>query len=205
MRLMHPFMPFITEELWQKVAPLLQKQQATVMLQRYPAAAELEADATTLPEIAWLKTFVIGIRRIRAERDLAPGRHLSVQIKGGSPVEKSWLERNLPFIRVLARVESIRETDSEPEDAAVALAGEMTLLVPLAELIDFDGETARLARELEKLNKDQQRVAQKLNNRNFVERAPQKVVSKEQDKLQEITDAIEKLKVQYERINKLKE
>ena len=205
MRLMHPFMPFITEELWQKTAPVLNRRQDTIMLQNYPAAEELDSDESVLPEIDWVKSFIIGIRRIRAERDLAPGRPLSVLIKGGNSMEKQWLQNNLPFIRTLARVESIMESETEPEDAAVSLAGDMTLLVPLANLIDIDGELAKLAKELEKLNNDKQRTGQKLSNEKFVARAPAEVVRKEQDKLQEITDAIEKLKEQYDRISKLKE
>ena len=86
----------------------------------------------------------------------------------------------------------------------MALAGEMTLLVPLADLIDIDGELAKLAKELARLDDDKQRTGNKLNNRDFIERAPQAVVRKEQDKLQEISDAIEKLKEQYDRISKLK-
>jgi len=205
MRLIHPFMPFITEELWQKTAPLLNKDAATIMLQNYPDAVELNCDESVLPEIEWLKSFIVGIRRIRAERDLPPGRSLSVQVKGGSTLEQDWLQRNLLFIRSLARVETITPTDSEPEDAAVALAGDMTLLIPLADLIDIDGELAKLAKDLDKLNNDKQRTGEKLNNRNFIDRAPQDIVRKEQDRLQEISDAIEKLKEQYERIRKLKE
>jgi len=205
MRLIHPFMPFITEELWQKTAPLLNKDAATIMLQNYPDAVELDCDESVLPEIEWLKSFIVGIRRIRAERDLPPGRSLSVQVKGGSTLEQDWLQRNLLFIRSLARVETITPTDSEPEDAAVALAGDMTLLIPLADLIDIDGELAKLAKDLDKLNNDKQRTGEKLNNRNFIDRAPQDIVRKEQDRLQEISDAIEKLKEQYERIRKLKE
>ncbi|MBF8268928.1 MAG: valine--tRNA ligase [Gammaproteobacteria bacterium] len=204
LRLLHPFMPFITEELWQKLLPVLKQQQDTIMLQHYPAVTDLDTDPTTLDEIAWIKAFIIGVRRIRAERDIPPGKKLPVRVQGGNAVEQTWLERNRLYLLALARLESIATTASEPEDAAVALAGEMTLLVPLAELINFADELRKLEKELDRLDNERQRTADKLNNQNFIGRAPPAIVQKERDKLNEMTDAIGKLKAQYARIEKLK-
>ena len=134
LRLLHPFMPFITEELWHRVAPRLGISGKTIMLQPYLATdiqaqngadriagALLNEDEDAVAEIDWLKRFILGVRRIRAERDIPPARPLAVQVTGGSEEERLWLQRNHGRIRSLARVESITEVDQEPEDAVAAL------------------------------------------------------------------------------------
>ena len=203
LRLMHPFIPFITEELWQRVAPLLKKEAATIMLQPYPSASDLEQDGTSLPEIEWLKAFILGVRRIRAERNIAPGKFLAVQVKGGSVEENHWLDRNQHYLRTLGRIESISRIETEPDDAVIALAGEMTLLVPLADLIDPQAELQRLEKELDRLNRDKQRIAEKLANKNFVDRAPADVVNKERQRLEETATAMTTIEVQYKRVKQL--
>ena len=203
LRLMHPFIPFITEELWQRVAPLLKKEAATIMLQPYPSASDLEQDGTSLPEIEWLKAFILGVRRIRAERNIAPGKFLAVQVKGGSVEENHWLDRNQHYLRTLGRIESISRIETEPDDAVIALAGEMTLLVPLADLIDPQAELQRLEKELDRLNRDKQRIAEKLANKNFIDRAPADVVNKERQRLEETATAMTTIEVQYKRVKQL--
>lgn len=203
LRLLHPFIPFITEELWHKVAPLIAKSDVTIMLQQYPLASELETDPESVNEIDWIKAFILGVRRIRAERDIPPGKTLAVKVKGGSKNEQNWLQQHTRYLQSLARIESITVIDQEPDDAVVALAGEMTLLVPLADLIDPLVEVERLEKELDKKEKDKQRIEQKLENQNFVDRAPEAVVNKERIKLKDLIDSIAKLKVQLERIRKL--
>jgi valyl-tRNA synthetase len=203
LRLLHPFMPFITEELWHRVAPRLDRQGKTIMLQPYPAAAEAAEDESTLAEISWLKAFILGVRRIRAERDIPPARPLAVQVTGGSKEESVWLQRNRARIRFLARVESVTEVEKEPEDAVVALAGAMTLLVPLADLIDPAAELERLEKELNKLKNDRDRTQKKLGNSDFVARAPAEVVDKERHRLAETTASLDKLERQYQRIRNL--
>ena len=203
LRLMHPFTPYITEELWQRVAPILNKGADTIMLQAYPGTAEFDKDEVALVEMEWVKSFILGVRRIRAERDIAPGKKLVVQVKGGSDQEKGWLHDNHGYLQTLARIESITEIETNPDDAVVALAGDMTLLVPLADLIDAHAELARLGKELAKLNNDKDRIQQKLENKNFVDRAPEEVVNKERDRLGETTAAIMKLEDQHTRIKQL--
>ena len=203
LRLMHPFIPFITEELWQRVAPLLKKEAATIMLQPYPAASDLDTDEASMPEIEWVKQFILGVRRIRAERDIAPGKSLPVRVKGGSAEENRWLDRDQSYLKTLGRIESIKRIDTEPDDAVVALAGEMTLLVPLADLIDPQAELQRLEKDLARLQQDKQRIAQKLANRNFVDRAPEEVVNKERQRLEDTSTSLERIEVQYKRVKQL--
>jgi valyl-tRNA synthetase len=203
LRLMHPFIPFITEELWQRITPLIDRGGETVMLQPYPQAQELDTDPQALEEIEWIKAFILGVRRIRAERDIPPGRALAVQVRGGSERERQWLHRNQPAIRVLARLDSIGAAETEPENAVVALAGDMTLLVPLADLIDPEAELERLEKELQKLKNERDRIEKKLGNSQFVERAPAEVVEKEKARFEETAGSITKLEQQYERIKSL--
>jgi len=203
LRLMHPFIPFITEELWQRIKPLINCSGETIMLQPYPQPADLDTDPEAVDEIEWIKAFILGVRRIRAERDIPPGRSLPVQARGGSDRERRWLQRNEPAIRALARIESVTEVESEPDNAVVALAGDMTLLVPLADLIDPEAELERLEKELNKLKNERERMENKLANKQFVERAPAEVVQKERDRLEEARITVGKLESQHERIKML--
>ena len=203
LRLLHPFIPFITEELWQKVAPRLDKQGETIMLQPCPAATELETDPASLAEMDWVKTFVLGVRRIRAERDIAPGKLLPAQTQGGTEQERRWLSQNSGYIRALAKLSSIAPVAEAPADAATALAGDMVILAPLADLIDPRAEREKLTKELAALNSEKQRISDKLANRNFIDRAPPEIVEKERRKLAEIDAAAAKLAEQLERVQRL--
>lgn len=203
LRLMHPFMPFITEELWQRVSPILNKNAGSIMLQSYPQVDELKTDESSLIEIEWLKTFILGVRRIRGERDISPGKFLAVQIKGGSKQEQGWLEQNVHQLKSLAKIESISTIEEEPDDAVIALAGEMTIAVPLADLIDPQAELVKLEKELNKLENAKLGIENKLDNPHFVDKAPEVVVNKERDHLVETNEALTKLQAQYGRIRNL--
>ena len=202
-RLAHPFMPFITEEIWQKVAPMLDQYGVTVMKMPYPQAEDLATDEASLEAIAWVKALILGVRKIRAERDIDPRKPLVVKIRGGSEKEKIWLDENSHYLKDIGRIESIETIDEEPDDAVIALAGEMTLLVPLVDLIDPQAEIVRLEKELEKLGKNSDSIAKKLDNKNFVDRAPAEVVNKEKERLEGSNASIEKIEEQYQRIKNL--
>ncbi|HLB30226.1 MAG TPA: valine--tRNA ligase, partial [Gammaproteobacteria bacterium] len=172
----------------------------SIMRQPYPAAKDFPQDENAIATVAWLKLFIMGVRRIRAERDIPPGKRLSVLIKGGTAAEHGWLRENLEVVRSLARIDAITPTGMEPEDAVIALAGEMTLLVPLAELIDLEAELARLKNDLGRKQAEIDRLQGKLDNRNFVERAPQEVVAQERQRLEETRSAFVTLQAQHDRI-----
>ncbi|MDE0154180.1 MAG: valine--tRNA ligase [Gammaproteobacteria bacterium] len=203
LRLLHPFIPFITEELWQKIAPLLNRHGETIMLQGYPSGQELPGDDAALAEVDWLRSFVLGVRRIRAERDIPPGKPLVIQVKDGSKQERQWLQQDRGYIEALARVSSISAVTGEPDDAVAALAGSMTILVPLADLINPQEEAQKLAKQLEKLDNERHRIGNKLGNKNFIGKAPAEIVQKERDKLAEIDAAVTRLTDQLERLRKL--
>lgn len=202
LRLAHPFMPFITEEIWQKIQNKLNRQTpATIMYANYPKATDITtADQNNLAEIAWIKTFIIGVRRIRAERDIAPSKTLSVSIQGGTAQENHWLNTNLHYIKPIANIDNIKKLNNAPDDTVLALAGEMTLLVPLADIIDLKTELDRLEKEIKNLQKDNENNHKKLQNKQFIERAPAEIVEKTQQKLAINKTSIEKLQAQQQHI-----
>ncbi|MCZ6803487.1 MAG: valine--tRNA ligase [Proteobacteria bacterium] len=199
-RALHPIIPFITEELWHRVAPLLDKKGESIMLEPFPKHDDLDRDNNAVEQIEWVKSFIMSVRRIRAERDIAPSKTLSVQVKGGTDQEKAWLIQHTQYLKTLARIGAILEMKTEPADAVLALAGNMTLLVSLADLIDPQAELERLEKELDKLKRDEERSNNKLGNKNFIDHAPEDVVNKERERLKIITMATGSLEDQIQRI-----
>jgi valyl-tRNA synthetase len=203
LRLMHPFMPFITEEIWQRARIELGIEAKTIMQQSFPTTPQIQDNQNVLNEMSWVKLFILGVRRIRSERDIAPGKALAVQVKGGSADEQTWLDLNTHYIKSLGKITTITSVEESTDDAIITLAGDMTILVPLADLIDPKSESARLEKELNRLNNDKQRIESKLNNSNFIDRAPEDVVNKEKQKLDDTLTSIQKLEDQHQRILKL--
>jgi valyl-tRNA synthetase len=178
---------------------------SSILLQPYPEADKaLIADAA-VAEIEWLRQFLVGVRRIRAEMNIAPGKPLPVLLQQGSDEDRARLERQRRALMTLGRLESIAwlgEEESAPE-AATALAGSMKILIPMAGLIDKAAETARLDKEIAKLRKEAERGAAKLGNADFLGRAPAEVVEKERARLTELQLAVTKLEEQLARIRQL--
>ena len=205
LRLLHPFMPFITEEIWQRVAPLAGQAGPTIMLQPYPRCDESAVDTAANADIEWLKSVIVGVRNIRGEMNVPPGRSLTLLCRNGGHSDARRLRENAAFLTKLARLESIEWLSPEAEApvAATALVGGLELLVPLAGLIDKDSELARLEKEIEKLEKEQARLQGKLGNSSFVDKAPTEVVSRERDKLAAQEQALAKLRGQQEYIARL--
>ncbi len=205
LRLLHPIIPFITEEAWQAVAPLAGKQGETIMLAPYPQADESKIDFDAMAELEWVKTFIIGVRKIRSEMDIAPGKPLPVFLDGLSPQDKQWLDNNQQYLLSLAKLSSIEVLDpnATAPESAVALVGEMKVLIPIAGLIDKDAELARLSKEVGKLQNEIKRLSGKLSNQGFVAKAPEAVVAKEREKLAGYQTALTNLETQYEKIQQI--
>ncbi len=205
LRLLHPFMPFITEEIWQRAAPLAGISGPSIMLQPWPESDPGAVDSAANADIEWLKTVIVGIRNIRGEMNVPPGRGLDLLCRNGSEIDRRRLHDNASFLKKLAKLDSIEWLDAGTQApvAATGLVGDLELLVPLAGLIDRDAELARLGREVEKLEKERDRLQGKLGNSNFVDRAPQDVVDKERDKLAALEQALQKLRGQADYIARL--
>ena len=205
LRLLHPIMPFITEELWQKVAPLAGKQGETIMLQPYPMPETDRIDQAAMAELNWVKAFIMGVRQIRSEMDIKPGKLLPVLLQNGSAQDRQRMEANRSFLMSLARLESITwlETGEHAPESAPALVGDASLLIPLAGLIDKQAELERLDKNMSKLQGEIKRLTGKLGNANFVDKAPEAVVEKEREKLVEVETALRSLQAQADKIRAL--
>lgn len=202
LRLLHPFMPFITEEIWQKVAPLLDEKGDSIMLAAYPRFDADLVDTEAEEHIHWLRGIIIAIRNIRGEMDISPAKAIPVLLRRGSADDQARLEAYRPYLQKLAKLESIDwlEADQDAPASATGLHAGLEILVPLAGLIDVTAERTRLDKEISKLQGVLKQVEGKLGNNRFVENAPADVVQKERDKQQEMTASIAALKDKLEQL-----
>ncbi|WP_275289293.1 valine--tRNA ligase [Halomonas elongata] len=192
LRLAHPMMPYITEEIWQRVAPLAGTYRGegdSLMVHPWPEADEARVDEAATRNIEWLKGVIVAIRNIRAELNIAPGKPLEALLTKGDASDRERLEANRPFLAKLAKLERLDWLDDPAEAplAATQLVGDMEVLVPMAGLIDKDAELARLAKEIDKQDKLIGGIEKKLGNESFVAKAPDAVVQKERDKLDDLS------------------
>ena len=205
LRMLHPLMPFITEEIWQKAAPMLGIEGPTIMLQPYPEADTSSIDETVDSEVEWLKGVIVGIRNIRGEMNISPASNINVLLTRGSEQDKNNLATNQQFLIKLAKLESVSWLD-DPESAppsSMQVVGDMEVLVPMAGLIDVDAELARLGKELDKQEKEIGRLSGKLGNTKFVDNAPLEVVAKEKEKLSNAQTTLNQLQDQVSKLKLL--
>lgn len=211
LRLLHPFMPFITEEIWQT---LPQKQglgtgdqePASIMLADYPAPlAEL-----SFPEAAAnmerVMEVINAIRNIRGEMEVPPSRQIAVILSCGSIESQKMMKHNESSIISLARISdlAIGQDLEKPEDASIQVAGDIQIYVPLRGLVNVEEEEKRLLKEIAKIDKEIEMFSKKLENPSFVDRAPAEVVAKEREKLAEVTGKKQVLEGSLEKIRSLK-
>ena len=204
LRLLHPIIPFITEEIWQPIAKQLGISGDTISLQHFPLSNNDYVDVDSLKEFEWSKEFVNGVRKIRAEMDIAPSKSLKILLQNWSAQDQTYFKNSQQYIYALAKLEDAQwlSNESAPE-SATALVGEMKIFIPLAGLIDKDAEIARLGKEIKKLESNLEKSNAKLNNPNFADKAPQDVVDKEQARVNEMQKSLAQLQKQLEKIRGL--
>ncbi|HEU4773276.1 MAG TPA: class I tRNA ligase family protein, partial [Lysobacter sp.] len=185
--LLHPLIPFVTEELWQQVAPRLGIDGDTIMLQSYPQAGDIAtagyAGAET--DVEWLKAMVSALRRVRSELNVAPSRQVTLLLAGATDRDRERTARfdgSLRFLTKLERIEFIDDASTAPA-AATAVVGELKLLVPLEGLVDLGAERARLDKELKRVEVEIGKCNGKLASDTFVNNAPPAVVEQERKRL----------------------
>jgi valyl-tRNA synthetase len=204
-RALHPLMPFITEEIWQRAAPLAGRAGDTVMLQPYPQAAEFPPDEAAEREAAWIQAVVLGVRQIRGEMNINPARRIPLLLRDASALDRELAARHQPWLERLAGLESVTvlAPGAAAPQAAIALVGTLALLVPMAGLIDAPAEIERLAKLIGKAERDLTVTRARLASESFVSNAPANVVAAERARLAELERTVAGLRAQLERVRGL--
>ncbi|MFC3902689.1 valyl-tRNA synthetase [Acinetobacter marinus] len=205
LRLAHPLMPFLTEEIWQTLAPMIGRGGDTIMLAPYPVAEEAKINNQAEADMDWLQALIGAVRNIRGEMGLGNARLLPVLLQNISDAERTRIERIEPLFKALAKVESIEflNLDQEPPLSSSSVVGQASVFVPMKGLIDPKAELARLQKDLDKVQKQHDQIAGKLANEGFVAKAPPAVVEGEKVKLAEFADQLAKIKANMEQIANL--
>ncbi|BCE02277.1 valine--tRNA ligase [Marinicellulosiphila megalodicopiae] len=202
MRVIHPIMPFITEEIWQTLKPLTGQTGDSIMLEPFPVFDETQKDTQAQSDLEWLKSVTIAVRNIRGEMDISPKKALTVILQNTSESELTCLNNNESFLKTLANIEDIQilGKDEETPLSATALIGQLKVSVPMAGLIDVAAEQARLQKEVTKITKEMQRIEGKLNNQKFMANAPEDVVTKEREKASGFQQKLDGINSQIEKL-----
>ncbi|MDP6993246.1 MAG: valine--tRNA ligase, partial [Woeseiaceae bacterium] len=206
LRMMHPLMPFITEEIWAQVAPRIGIEGETLMHRPFPEPDHALKDADAEAELDWVMRFILGIRQIRGEMDISPGKALPVLMEGAGADDLRFADANGLTLARVGRVESVTalQDDEDAPPAATALVGSMRLLVPMAGLIDVEAERARIGKQRDKVNAELEKAGAKLANENFVNNAPEAVVTQEKERVAAFEEQLEQLDEQLKRLEALK-
>ena len=202
LRLAHPLMPYLTEEIWQTLAPMLGKGGDTIMTAQYPVPETAKINEQAEADMQWLQGLIGAVRNIRGEMGLGNARLLPVLLQNISDAERTQIERIQPLFKALAKVESIEflTKDQEPPLSSSSVIGHASVFVPMKGLIDPKAELGRLQKDLDKVQKQHDQIANKLGNEGFVAKAPAAVVEGEKAKLAECADQLSKIKASMEQI-----
>jgi len=205
LRLIHPLMPFISEEIWQQVAPRAGIDAETIMLRPYPVADSDDDHSDAVADIEWVRQFILGVRQIRGEMDISPGKFLPVILQHAGESDLRRCDAHAYLLQHVGRVESVSQLadGEEPPASATALLGDMRLLVPMKGIIDVDAERARLDKQKQKAEADLARTNGKLGNEKFVNNAPADVVTQERQRAAEFAKTIAQLDEQLEKLTEL--
>jgi valyl-tRNA synthetase len=202
LRALHPVVPFITEEIWQSVAPRLGLAETSIMQRPWPEAGAIAADEAASAEIEWFKAVLSGIRRIRAEMNIAPGKTIPLLLADGDAGDRARAAKFAAQIAFLARVQApqwIEPGAAEPA-AAAAVVGGLRVLIPLAGLIDLGAEKSRLAKEIARIEGEIRKCEGKLGNASFVANAPAAVVEQERQRIADWNQQLAALREQAQKL-----
>jgi len=204
-RALHPIMPFITEALWERAAPLAGRQGETIMLQAYPRAAEFPPDPEAEAETQWIQSAILALRQIRGEMNIAPARRIPVLYTDASTEDERRLNAHRTYLERLAGVDTLEAlpADRAAPESATALVGGLRLLVPMRGLIDAAAEAERLTKLVRKTEQDLKRSEAKLASESFVSGAPAHIVATERGRVAELGRTLEQLRTQLERVQRL--
>ncbi len=203
--LLHPIIPFITEEIFEQCNTILDKDNQSLITQAYPQVESQLISEQSEMEIKWLQTFILGIRQIRGEMNIPPNKPLNCFVQNFNKTDEVYLNKYINILNTLSKMATIDKlaTNDEAPESATALVGEMKILIPLAGLIDKEQEAARLNKEIEKLKKQKMVSEGKLNNKKFVSSAPEAIVNTEKERLASAESAITDLSEQLKKMGNL--
>jgi len=201
LKLLHPFMPFVTEEIWEK----LPGTEGSIMIARFPEASDYIKDENALKEMSLLMGIITGIRNIRGEMNISPSKKVNILIDVAEKEEADFLSSNLVHIKTLAKVEdaTIASGIPKPEASATAVSGQNQIYVLLKGILDFREERKRLEKQIEKIEKDIEVSNRKLSNRGFLKKAPAEIVEEVREKVETMTLKLEKLNQNLQFFEKL--
>ncbi len=201
LRLLHPFMPFLTEELWARSVEPASKRANMLVTEQWPEAQSDLLDDDASAEMAWVISLISEVRSVRAEMNVPGGAQIPLLIKGGDGSVQNYLSAHGDLIKVLARLESIGSTDTIPDGAVQIVIGDVLAILPLADVIDLDRECARLEKEMSKAQGEIKKINGKLGNEQFLAKAPEHVIEEQKNRRAEA----EKLETRLsEALNRLK-
>lgn len=207
LRLLHPLIPFITEEIWQTVAPMIQTRAIqSIMIAPYPQVNPQEQAIEASETMAWLKQVINGIRNVRGEMHVNPSKMMAILFYKGSQKDRQYSQESEIYIKNLAKVSQItwlNDHATPPPASATVVVGSLEIYIPLADLVDKSAELTRLQKEIDKLKRDQEKLSGRLANTDYVNKAPAAVVEKERQNHQQITHTLAKLQANYIKIQTL--
>ncbi|MEL0307390.1 MAG: class I tRNA ligase family protein, partial [Halieaceae bacterium] len=206
LRMLHPFMPFVTEEIWQSVSPLTGTTGDSIMLAPWPTPEPEHTDLDAEDEIEWMKGIIVAIRTIRSEANIPPATTLEVTVANTSALDRDRLQRNGTYLQRLSKSASIIPIENHEAETAslMALFGELEVRVPMAGLVDVTAELTRLDKEIAKAEAEKARLNGKLTNAKFIERAPADIVAAERQKLTQVDASLKVLQQQRRQIEELR-
>jgi len=205
LRLAHPIIPFVTEELWQKVAPVAGRAGASVAIAAYPVSQPERIDEAAMAHVTKLKALVDACRNLRGEMSVSPATRLPLFVLTETPAEESFMTQAAPVLQALAKLNQVRVFDDETAWAAAAQAAPVAVVgaarICLFMEIDVAAEKARLGKELARLEGEITKANGKLGNQSFVARAPAAVIDQERKRLADFEATLTKIKDQLTRLH----
>jgi valyl-tRNA synthetase len=191
LRLSHPFIPFVTEEVWQR----LPGSQGSIMVAKFPEATDFISDQQALIEMDLVMGVITGVRNIRGEMNIAPSKKVNILIEMPNKDDANVIRNNIVHVQNLAKVESVSMDSSvpKPEASATAVLGKNQIHVLLKGLLDFSEERRRLRKEIKKIEKDMELSSEKLSKKEFMEKAPPEIVDEVREKVKSMSLKLEKL------------
>ena len=200
LKLLHPFMPYVTEELWQEIKPA-DKGAKFLMLENWPQIPENLMNKDADAEINWVIKAITGIRSVRSEMNVPAGSKIPLIVSGSNELTQQRIDRHNDVLKRLARLDTITVQDDFPEGSIQSIVEEAVFAIHLNEVIDVTAETDRLKKEITKVEKEISKISGKLNNQGFLEKAPDVVIEENKSRLQDEQSKLEKLETALGRLS----